>query len=313
MKDIIINEYKNGKSSSELERKYGIYRVKILRWLKSNGITPRNKSLKRKYIVDIPKSKISEIISLYKHRNKINDISTLTNIGRHLILKILHNQGVKIRSHQEEQKRIHINENYFDNIDNQRKSYFLGLLYADGCVSKNGGVSLSLSGEDDRNILQEFIKDICPNYHLCSYKPKKGKIVYTISLRRIKLAQSLKQQGCIERKSLKLKELPKVNKHLLPHFIRGYFDGDGCVYKHNLCNSLNIDIIGTKKFLLNILDILSSYEIYGNIYKTSSKNKKTYSIKIGNKKSVDNFKSFIYNNATIFLERKKKKFYEISS
>lgn len=49
--------------------------------------------------------------------------------------------------------KYNININYFDNFNTEDKSYFLGLLFADG--SNNGKkVSISLSG-DDKTILEK--------------------------------------------------------------------------------------------------------------------------------------------------------------
>ena len=36
--------------------------------------------------------------------------------------------------------------------------------------------------------------------------------------------------GCIPNKSLTLTFPDFINDELLPHFIRGYFDGDGCIW-----------------------------------------------------------------------------------
>ena len=56
----------------------------------------------------------------------------------------------------------------------------------------------------------------------------------------------LNKLGVVERKSLIL-TFPteqQVPKHLMPHFIRGYFDGDGSVYKQKQGNT-KIEIGGT--------------------------------------------------------------------
>ena len=67
----------------------------------------------------------------------------------------------------------------------------------------------------------------------------------------------LNKHGCIQNKSLVL-QFPTISNSLIPHFIRGYFDGDGSVFilnkkNYNKTNSiytaLGICICGTFEFL----------------------------------------------------------------
>lgn len=76
-------------------------------------------------------------------------------------------------------------------------------------------------------------------------------IVYNIHLHK-----TLKSYGCVPKKSLILK-FPKESifksSDLIRHFIRGYWDGDGCLTwadkEHKVAN---ISVLGTKSFLTSI-------------------------------------------------------------
>lgn len=64
--------------------------------------------------------------------------------------------------------------------------------------------------------------------------------------------------GCTPKKSLVL-QFPKESifkdKSLIRHFIRGYFDGDGCFTRH-ICHTIVspvVSILGTKEFLDKII------------------------------------------------------------
>jgi intein/homing endonuclease len=65
---------------------------------------------------------------------------------------------------------------------------------------------------------------------------------------------TLNNLGCIPKKSLRL-EFPNENifksKDLIRHFIRGYFDGDGCFTRHIYYRTVTpaISILGTPNFL----------------------------------------------------------------
>ena len=69
------------------------------------------------------------------------------------------------------------------------------------------------------------------------------------------LWNSLNTLGCTPRKSLTL-QFPDINifssPELVKHFIRGYFDGDGCLsyYKDSLKPA--ISLLGTPEFLLKV-------------------------------------------------------------
>lgn len=58
------------------------------------------------------------------------------------------------------------NDSFFEKIDNERKAYWLGFLYADGCVSEksenNKRIIMQLH-PNDRYILEQLLKDMNSN------------------------------------------------------------------------------------------------------------------------------------------------------
>ena len=65
-----------------------------------------------------------------------------------------------------------IDEKYFEEINNEEKSYFLGIIFADGYVhEKRGYMSLSLQ-ETDIDILKKLKKSIQTNNHYNMYIEK---------------------------------------------------------------------------------------------------------------------------------------------
>ncbi len=139
----------------------------------------------------------------------------------------------------------------FDYIDTEEKSYWLGFLYADGCVTVNNSVELGLIKSDFSHLVKyrKFLKlksntSIKINENLCR-----------VRVSNYNLALQLKNKGCVSRKSLILTFPNKnvfENENLIRHFIRGYVDGDGCLrfYKNKkgvyVCD---LEITGTKMFL----------------------------------------------------------------
>lgn len=195
------------------------------------------------------------------------------------------------------------NREFFKNIDSKDKAYILGLLYADGCNFIKGTrykVSLVLHLKD-----KYLLEDI--NNLIGSERPLQ--VSYNTSILHLsgkEYSDDLTKLGCMAKKSLIL-EFPtkeQVPEEFLPDFIRGYFDGDGCIGISN--NYLRVTIIGTEKFLLSLSDYLISKGIDSKIYKQQSQ--KVYSLKVLRKDSVISFRNLIYDKAQLKLSRKYEKF-----
>lgn len=142
-----------------------------------------------------------------------------------------------IDNNRSEMYRIYpLNQKYFDIIDDEYKAYWLGLLYADGCNKDDrGSWSIELQ-EQDKYLLDGLNKSLnCEKpllfRDLKSKKPNWSNS-YTLEINSKYMCERLTELGCHPRKSLTLK-FPTENQvpvHLLQHFIRGYIDGDGCIF-----------------------------------------------------------------------------------
>jgi len=208
-------------------------------------------------------------------------------------------------------RKYTLNVNYFSAIDSAEKAYWLGFLYADGCVHKNNLI-IGLQ-KNDKDHLLKFAKEIERNTDKLYYNSKTKS--YTLTVCSCELVNRLIELGCVPKKSLILKypseqQLPKEYNS---HFIRGYFDGDGSITHMNGGSNAEICIVGTLEFLTSISKFLEKEGVLFNIYK--HKNAKSYYISFASRNSVDAFFNFIYNNSNIRLERKYNKFksfFEIS-
>lgn len=168
--------------------------------------------------------------------------------------------------------------------------------------------------------MDEIHKRMTPNKKLYQYKhPNGNKPTYSIISTNLIDINFIKNLGISERKSLILK-MPNIPQEFISDFIRGFFDGDGSVYTNNTKTKHNGVIkyysyknvsftIGSKEFAQQLQQILLINDIKSNIVKDSRKNHNCYYVKIYNKKSVLNFKNFIYKEANLFLQRKHSIFY----
>ena len=216
-------------------------------------------------------------------------------------------------------KRIFkVNESYFEKIDSEEKAYFLGFLYADGYNNnKKGRVVLALKS-DDVEILEAFRKSLDSNIpiHIRSYKRNDGykeiKTSCYFELNSRKISNDLVKLGCVQNKTNKIRVPEFLEKHLIRHFIRGYFDGDGCIYLHkfalkngNTSDYYSTTIMGNYEFIYNLRDVIES-EICKKYFisKRSGKNKKAVTLRISGNTASKFFLNYLYKDSTIFLKRK---------
>ena len=188
----------------------------------------------------------------------------------------------------------------FEIIDTEEKAYWLGFLYADGSVgSKEDKIELGLAEKDLKHI--EKFRDFMNIANKISYREKTKS--YRMSFRSAKCKQDLIDKGCIPKKSLIL-DFPNENqvpKHLIRHFIRGYFDGDGWFTNTESC--FQIGVIGTENFINGFLNSIENTNKDNKIFDVHRKNgAKRYVF--GAYDDVLNFLNWIYKDSNIYLERK---------
>lgn len=210
---------------------------------------------------------------------------------------------------------------YFEKIDTSEKAYWLGFLYADGYIyerkNKTGGfshrVELGLA-ETDIVHLHKFRYCIGSNKRISSkvshlngkeYKSNK------LTIYGEEFAGHLINKGVVPRKSL---ILTYPDRSILPEkydnaFIRGYFDGDGCVYGNHEEYSYNVNFVGTKAFLAKVNEILKKKA--GLNIVAPGKKGRAFSIHFGGYENLVRLYEYMYKDSTVSLDRKRKHFQTI--
>lgn len=208
---------------------------------------------------------------------------------------------------------------FFEHIDTEEKAYWLGFLTADGWISKNnqtgsGCVGIELQYGDIEH-LQKFNKSLRGNYKIsdrwktCSISTNKDKENHMCVLRifSITMYNTLINLGFTSTKSFD-SYIPHIPKELIRHYIRGYFDGDGCFAVSN--NYLSISFCTASDALSHdIINVLQKEGItlvdYPNV---TEYNTLIHRPTINRIKDKIMFLSYIYKDAKIYLDRKYKKY-----
>lgn len=196
-------------------------------------------------------------------------------------------------------------EDFFDNIDCEKKAYYLGWLMADGCISiynNQYSIKINISAKDS-SIVFDFLKDIQSSNKVRFHTEKSpmsdnyNDYCY-VSLTSVHMCKSLIKLGVVPNKSghEKIPDIPNELKH---HFIRGFFDGDG--------------IVDTKKGKRT--GFVSNKEMLKSILKEVNLEKKIKLLKhhttpwlryfLISKKDSRQLYEYMYKDATIWIPRRK--------
>lgn len=238
-------------------------------------------------------------------------------------------------------KRIYnFNENFFENIVSEEQAYVLGLFYSDGYVYSSGitgGKRATFSQMEERKDLVYLVKQL-----LCAENPvykiaMKNKYRYEISFNSKKLVSDLCLLNCTQDKSLTLQFPNFISDELMPHFIRGLFDGDGCIWngkrkkvivkdktrklgkRERIIHNVKFTYTGNARFVSALQDYLIFKLDFSktklNFSKANNINTSTCSevctLEYSGRKNIQKLYSFMYKDAHYFEQSKFNKFNEI--
>ena len=216
-----------------------------------------------------------------------------------------------------------LNQNFFDDIDTEEKAYWLGFLYADGYNNeKRKEVKIRLAIKDEEHLLKLrdtlYIKKDRPLYYGVNFGKNKW---CELIINSTHFSKQLAQLGCVQAKTF-IVRFPSFlqEEYLKRAFIRGVFDGDGSISltrHYTGCPKYIFSITGNIPFLLEVQQELMNFcKVAKN--KITSNNRENRSNQIGlltygGGEQCKRIRKWLYKDATIFLSRKKEKFFQIGT
>jgi intein-encoded DNA endonuclease-like protein len=248
----------------------------------------------------------NRIIQLYNSGLSCLEIAKNINSSRAIIERILKQADVKIRTRKDYCK---FNKHYLDSLDSEEKAYFLGFMFADGYNQQDARQARLVLQSRDIKILDRF-SELLKHKN----KPKINSVgQYGLSFCSQHFSNRLASLGCIQNKSLKLR-FPDLEPDLIRHFVRGYFDGDGCLYHNLKSNQIMIAIISTESFCISLQEIcLKFLDIKPQKLANHPNNPITKIFRITGKHKISKFLTWIYDKSSICLDRKFNKYLTLQS
>jgi len=212
------------------------------------------------------------------------------------------------------------------NPQNEEDAYWLGYLFADGCLTTylrkdntRVGILCLVSGLKDLEQMHKF------STYVEGYVHTYDDHVSVVAKRSPDWCE-LEKLGFGDGKTFRL-SMPKLQPQLIHHFIRGFFDGDGWATQDRhqrlplgkagfTCATLSfleeLQLILTSMHIASTIQIGaavgSRYSIKG---KVGVRKNNTWQLVIRKIESFNSFHDYLYTNATLYLSRKKDKFAEV--
>lgn len=243
-------------------------------------------------------------------------------------------KGIYSRAHVLGLKYYTYNANYFETIDTEEKAYWLGFIYTDGYVTTNNRWGIELSIDDyehlekinqalDSNISIQVRRRPAKEYN--GYAMKEN-VNCSIMYRNKKMYDDLVDKGVIPNKthSLVFPSQDIVPPHLLRHFIRGLFDGDGSLvfYYHEvprkdregkIYNRLTkeISFVCKSQPFLESLHKTIEEECGVKFRRENNSRDKLGVLRMSKKDDMKLFLEYLYDGSSVYLDRKYDKAKEI--
>ena len=216
------------------------------------------------------------------------------------------------------------NSDYFKNIDCSAKAYWLGFLYADGQViydeaRRSYECSIQLQSGDIAALYD--LNNRLGGIHQIEFKHREQQILdnpeisitnsYVLRIFSKELVSDLIKHNVIPNKT-QSSIYPVVSKDLFFDFLRGYIDGDGCIYYNVKKNVVAVHITGAHEEVFKYLQTVlrDDYNISSGVY---SETDRKYRIMITGKNAMKLLDLIYKDAATPKLERKYNKYLTIKA
>lgn len=169
-----------------------------------------------------------KVCNLYNNGNGTMEISKETSLHRATIQTCLKRNNIKLRKGSPQN---HYNIKFFSQYTPE-SCYWAGFIAADGYIRpKRNTVHIKLS-LNDKEHLEKFSRSI--EFEGTIFERTNGEKykVACIDINGSWFVEDLKENfGLVPNKTFNVNISQRIPKEMIHHFVRGYFDGDGCITK----------------------------------------------------------------------------------
>jgi len=253
------------------------------------------------------KGDIDYVCTLYREGVSAKQLSDKFSISKRKILKWVEDRGIR-RSVAESSRIIELKEHVFDKVETKAQAYWLGFFYADA-YNSDRTFTISLSDKDHEHVIK-----IAKFFGIPEHKINCEDGVSNLRIYSKHICSKMTALGCPRAKSFIIKYPEWLDDKLHSHFIRGYFDGDGCLTFRQKQKEWKWSLVGTKEFVDYINTILyDKLGLTSTICYISKTNNNTYEMQTGGNEKIHTICDWLYkgSNSEITLKRKYEKYLQL--
>ena len=337
LKDLFIKGFSYSEISKELNKSIRACQAKAIRLgLKTKECNVWANNSRADFWTN---EEIEKLLYCADNYTSYSDISKIMGRSVKAITYKLHelNKQIKEKSIIEKanyRRAYSVDDDYFENIDSQKKAYWLGWLITDGFITTNlntkrGNINTNTIGlklqSKDRCVLEDFKKDLNTDISIKTIKGRKA-FEYTNKITNktvcikggeqaefrftsAKMVQDLAKYGIHQNKTYDVTFPKELDSKYYPGFIAGVISGDGCIdiKKNRKGFILRCTIAGTLDLVQKIREILIK-EICFNPEKKISKyesSKCLYRLELNQSETIALY-YWLQKNGISLMERKSK-------
>lgn len=257
---------------------------------------------------DISAGQKEEIVLRYRAGESATLLAKEFGVADVSVLRWLEARGVVRRTNSAAQTKYTCRHDRFREIDTPDKAYWLGFLAADGCVKRNGDLSVHLA-ERDRPHLEALAKFLGSNRPIPT-ATHNGHPMACMVVRSPQICRDLTGHGVTPAKTFTLR-WPSLSEALVSHYARGYVDGDGCFswnQKKHYAPTVFFSVTGNLGFMENLQQVLiESCGLNRIRLLPSRKSDQIVSSCYGGNRQVARIARYLYRGAAVLLDRKRDK------
>lgn len=244
------------------------------------------------------------IKAMHKAGERASVIASKLHVSYETVRRAARRMGITFKTGAP--RKYYRNEQFFDTIDTEQKAYVLGLFMADGYNdTKKGIIRLKLQAKDIALLYKvRSIMSYEGGLHKHYYRNPNQQDQFALQISSRHLSNRLAELGVVPHRRYGMSFPNYLPKALVPHYIRGFFDGNGSIYNSRVSISGNADFIREiQTILINELGVSKT--------KVAKQNTACGNMHLYRLKDISALSDYLYQNATVYLQRKRDKFDEL--
>lgn len=259
----------------------------------------------------LTKEQEQQLINTYLLGKSQKESGKKVGVGYKVVQRVLQKNNIPIRTQGESRTLYHVNNNFFK-VQSRSMAYILGLLGSDGCVAQNKNIVYIELQREDKPILEKINKILENERPIQDYTTGRGYENSKLYFYSKEIKKDLAMYHIIPNKTYDsnyaFPELLKEEFYM--DYIRGLFDGDGCIKSSNHCVTWQIDT-GCKDIAYKIQKYLASLGIEAKIAILPKVHINLYRVYCYNQQNCKKIFSLLYKDTDLYLQRKYNKFIEL--